>query len=332
MRFFKPRTLTIGPLEPRLDLWVAWVVSKVSRKLDKIILNIRWELEPIKIQQLTNSTRGDLIEMALSETRSGNQVLNAERIVRRSNQEIFGIGVYWKYLRDSLEFSGMIPLGEDPRTFVFGSKLWIYYQVWDKKKSAGVTYIFCPENKITLRLIFKGKKAGKNAVPFVYENRLYFIYSIDPLSIYLAQDFDKIVKNELKLSEFDLESFETFGIQSQYKDSNGIGIIRGGTSLIDIAGGIFIGFTHTNPGGKYEKSHQIGCIMIDFHGRKVIHKYLTKQKINLLAVPYGISMTEMNEISVTFNTSIGSIHNVLQPIVNLTAIFSTDALLNYIKS
>jgi hypothetical protein len=111
------------------------------------------------------------------------------------------------------------------------------------------------------------------------------------------------------------------GLDAEWRDNFGFGAIRGGTSLVEIEPGVFAGFTHINKGGRFEKSHQIGYLEINLTLKKVKHREITKQKLNLLTAPYGIDLMENTKIRINYNCSVGSVSNQYQPITNRKSTF-----------
>ena len=314
--------------------------ARFSRLLDRHILKVEWIVKPKSESDSGATSRGDLIEMAKSARHLGDQKLTVSRIIKRSNEEPFGIGIYWRLVAGNYISTGLINLGEDPRIFIYRSELWVYYQEWNSIKARMDLFIFSPMNGKRYQLFgsdemggssYSGFTLGKNWAPFVRADKLHFVSAFEPLRICsidpssidldLVPDGASVVVKDVK---FELTNSEDWHRRSL--GSSGIGAVRGGSGLEEIGPDIFGGFTHMNHGGKYEKSHQIGYVELDFNSLTLKHRELTKLKLNLLSAPYGIELKGANEIKVSFNCSVGSVSNLDKPITNKTAVFILDEL------
>jgi len=310
-----------GPLVFTPNVIFAQFVFLLSYWLDLKLLRTRWVVKPLETSNLTPTTRGDLVEMAIGDVNIKGRSLSTSRIVLRSNNNSYGIAVKWKLNSGLNSRAGFINLGEDPRIFVFRGELWFYYQIAIQGTGDCQLYIFNPEQNLTLQLRTEKNFSGKNWVPFEFRGELHFVYSYVPFILYRA----KVVPHEgvrfIDLEIVDTRLFTMEAMNLEWRDNFGFGAIRGGSSLIEIEPGIFAGFTHVNKGGEFEKSHQIGYLEIDFSLKTVKHREITKQKMNLLTAPYGINLIENTKICLSYNSSVGSVSNQFQPITNRSSTF-----------
>ena len=329
---FSQGGLKVGYFENERRLRLPWIVGALSRVVDRKVLRVQWLVKPRSESCLGFANRGDLIEMALGQVSLGSETLRASRIVKRENPMTFGLGVYWKYELAGMVTSGLISGAEDPRIFEYREQLWIYYQVWDFIDGDTSLYIFAPKSGQTYRLKSPNRVQGKNWTPLVFKNDLYFVTSFEPFVLMKADLYRESADSAILLEsvEFALTNPEAWANRS--RDVSGIGAVRGGTRLVEIAPGVMGGFTHINVGGRFEKSHQIGYVELDMNARTLKHCEITKQKLNLLAAPYGLELEGNDEIAVTFNCSVGSVHNEYQPVVNRRAVFGVGELKEFVKS
>jgi hypothetical protein len=182
-------------------------------------------------------------------------------------------------------------------------------------------FIFNPAKNLTFELRIAKEFGGKNWIPFEFQNNLFFVYSFEPLSVYKAKTVIEAGTNFIEFEPVESKLALSSDSNEAWRDKSGIGSIRGGTPLVETEPGKFIGFTHINKGGKLEKSHQIGYVEIDLVNNEIKHREVTKSKLNLLTAPYGLELLEGGRVSVTYNCSVGSVHNQFQPITNRKSIF-----------
>jgi hypothetical protein len=310
----------VGPLDYTGRVVVGRILFQISYWFDQKLLKPIWFVKPISTETLTSATRGDLAEIAVVESSLNEYTLSASRLLRRSSLS-HGIAVNWKLQSTQITKIGFINLAEDPRIFIFRNELWLYYQVANQFDPGCRMFIFNPLRNVKIELRTTKEFGGKNWIPFEFEGELFIVYSFEPFSLHKSK---ALLVGESDFLEFaPVESKLTFssGVNVGSRDKYGIGAIRGGTPLVETEPGKFIGFTHINKGGKLEKSHQIGYVEIDLLNNELKHREITKSKHNLLTAPYGIDLLEDGLISVTYNCSVGSVHNQYQPITNRKSIF-----------
>lgn len=303
------------------------LIVQVISYLDKKILNVPWHLSPLVTEFASQISRGDLIEMAMGKRTLGDHQLHAHRIIKRSNPEPYGICTFWSFSSPEGESQGFIEHAEDPRIFTFQSSLWLYYQIYDHDQNDVCIYIFNPLRKITYELKIEGRPHGKNWVPFEFQGNLYIIYSYEPFRLYkVNSDQDWAFSTTLNLVEVGMNFIWRSGQSTNYRITENIGVIRGGSALVEYEPGVFLGFTHVNKGGIFEKSHQIGFIEVNMHSFEIQHLEVSKMRFNLLAAPYCVELVDYDRISVHYNCSIGSVINQNQPVVNKLSTFSISEL------
>ena len=317
---------SVGVLVVTPKLVFSWLLCQISRALDDRLLEVDWLVKPLESETLTRTTRGDLTEMAIGQRQSDGSLLQASRILKRSNKDLRGIGIYWQLDFEDTHTTGFINLGEDPRIFEFRGELWIHYQIRIQDLDDCETYIFNARENITLQLRVNEKSQGKNWTAFEYQNDLYFVYSFDPFNLYKASLSDHHQYSPILLSSVDLKVKKTNSFTRSDQVKTGIGAIRGGTPLVEVQSGLFVGFTHVNLGDKFEKSHHMGFIELDLINRSVTHKGVTKSRLNLLTAPYSLEHLQEGKIAVNYNCSAGSVHNLHQPITNKKSTFSLKDL------
>jgi len=322
----KQTGVRVGPLDYTGGLIVGRILFQLSYWFDQKLLRPIWSIKPMTTETLIAATRGDLAEIAFVESTLYENTLTASRFLRKSNESAYGIVVHWNYQSSQSSDAGFIDLAEDPRIFRFQEELWLYYQIANAPDPDCKMFMFNPSRNITLELRIAQGFGGKNWVPFEFQGKLYFIYSFEPFSLFKSTT---AVESGTNFLDFEpVESKITFfsDLNNGWRDKSGIGSIRGGTPLVEIEPGKFIGFTHVNKGGRLEKSHQIGFVEIDLLNNKIHHHEITKPKLNLLTAPYGIDLLEDGQVSVTYNCSVGSVHNQYQPIESRKSIFSLTDL------
>ena len=310
-----------GPLEFTPNIVFAQFVFLLSYWSDLKLLRTRWVVKPLETLTLTPTTRGDLIEMAIGDLSINGSTLVTSRILKRSNKNSYGIAVRWNLDSGLNSRAGFITLAEDPRIFVFQGELWLYYQIPIQGASDCQLFIFNPLRNLTIQLRVDRDFSGKNWAPFEFGGELHFVYSFAPFILYRAKVVPYEEAHFIDLEIVDCAMFTMEGLDAEWRDNFGFGAIRGGTSLVEIEPGVFAGFTHINKGGRFEKSHQIGYLEINLTLKKVKHREITKQKMNLLTAPYGIDLMENTKIRINYNCSVGSVSNQYQPITNRKSTF-----------
>jgi len=321
----KQTGVRVGPLDYTGRVIVGRILFQLSYWFDQKLLRTIWLVKPISTKTLTSATRGDLAEIAVIESSLNEYTLSASRLLRRSSLS-HGIAVNWKLQSMQTTKVGFIILAEDPRIFIFCNELWLYYQIANQFDPGCKMFIFNPLRNVKIELRTTKEFGGKNWIPFEFKGELFIVYSFEPFSLHKSKNVSVDKDGFIEFVPVESKLTLSLDVDTGSRDKYGIGAIRGGTPLVETELGKFIGFTHVNKGGKLEKSHQIGYVEIDLLNNEMKHREVTKSKHNLLTAPYGLELLENGQVSVTYNCSVGSVHNQYQPIESRKSIFSLTDL------
>lgn len=182
--------------------------------------------------------------------------------------------------------------GEDPRLFVHNEELKCITWVWNPERHDLDMYLinFNQNTKIKLNNLDINFN-GKNWVPFVYNNELYFIYSLEPLIIL---KFDGVANVSVFYSDIDKNKLNTL------RWNVGIGNMRAGSKGIQFGNNVILFSRTASPG-----PHIIHVTSINMENYSVTHECLEKTRTSGVHDPYGffehdgtyyISTTESDDL------------------------------------
>jgi len=136
---------------------------------------------------------------------------------------------------DNIDLCGFDLQAEDPKLCLINNKIFIIFNILNTETWGRTICISDYENFCPIRLSIKDEKINnieKNWTPFVKDNKLFFIYSYDPL-IVLSYDFNA----EGVCNIIYKENNTTLPFDFKY--------IRGSSNLIQLCDEYYIGFVHS---------------------------------------------------------------------------------------
>jgi hypothetical protein len=202
---------------------------------------------------------------------------------------------------------------EDPRLFILQNEIYIIFNICNYENWGRIMCISKYEEFKPIKLWIEGENMHykeKNWSPFVKNNKLYFVYSYDPLTI-LHYDFNPEGKCKIEYKEKN----------DSIKLNENLLCIRGSTNLVQYKDEYYIGLVHTtifterlNIGGfKYNYYLPFLC-MIDTKEWKII--YLSK--------PLIVNFEDQNNIIFEENDW----HCVIYP-VSINKILETEYIVSF---
>lgn len=150
--------------------------------------------------------------------------------------------------------------GEDPRIFRFRGRPFVYGVTLrpDDTDLSAFLYDVEARHKIPL-LIEGGSYLGKNWTPFVHEDAVHFLYTLEPLRC-LRCDV------ESGRCTWVLDEHPEERARMRWGSARGFGRRRGGTPGLPVGGGRYLGFGHYTHSGHH---HQAFAWLLDMVSRSI---------------------------------------------------------------
>ena len=207
---------------------------------------------------------------------------------------------------DNIELCGFDLQAEDPKLCLINNKIFIIFNILNTETWGRTICISDYENFYPIRLSIKDEKINnieKNWTPFVKDNKLFFIYSYDPL-IVLSYDFN----SEGVCNIIYKENNVTIPFDFKY--------IRGSSNLIQLCDEYYIGFVHStiftnrlNIGGYKYPYYFPFLILLDTQKWKIVYlsnplldaNVYNENDWHCVNYPTSINYIQGDEYIVTFN-------------------------------
>jgi hypothetical protein len=248
-----------------------------------------------KIKDVSLFDNSSFVEVALSVAELNGKLYG---VCRRMNVSTATSGYESDILLKELDgdfnitSSEYICKGEDPRLFIFEDSLYFITWVYNKeRRDLDMFLVNAVTKEIVLLENLSFKYNGKNWAPFVYNNELFFIYSLNPFLVLKYEKPNKVSICNAKLNENISNNIQNILYSS--------GIRAGSRGLVFDEGLLLFSRTHS-PG-----PHIIHTTYINFKEQSVIHKNLEPERKTGVHDPYGffkfkenyyISTTESDDL------------------------------------
>jgi len=292
---------------------------------------------PGKIIEIRDLNYGHTIEFAYSDIVSqGGIKYHATRIINRIKSADLTTqdeGIKWgsrDNKKDSLQTRKyMIRHGEDPRLFFHGENAFMYFiEYEDSKASDCKNYIVDLEKNLQSELRSLTQFSGKNWIPFSLNPEIYFIYSLEPLSVLKLEkkgDYFQIVAQSNQ---------EKFTKAHWGDDKKIFSQIRGGTPFIRVSENEYLSLTHITPTGHFKGQHRIGALLFELKSGKFIHATLSRNLIpNQGLDPFSImnKIGENTQIQVWLSSVLGNLHEETSFSQSFLISFETQRIVEFVK-
>jgi hypothetical protein len=284
-----------------------------STKLEHILNRVSLE----RIKEVSHFDNREMIEVALSVECYNDTLYGISRRLDLNDENSPSSGwrsdLMLKELNDQFEEvqSEFITKGEDPRMFVFRNELMSITWVWNaEKRDLDMYLVNCNKGTKTLLHNLDIPFNGKNWVPYIYDDSLYFIYSLEPLIILKFME-----PNLVMLHHSDVHPEKLAGIGW----GHGVGNLRAGSKGIQFGEMVYLFSRTASPG-----PHIIHFTILDHKNHKLYHKNLEPHRNSGVHDPYGffqfggkyyLSTTESDTLwgpqATSFSNSIYLIKNLL---------------------
>ncbi len=283
------------------------LVNLLNVKLSSSVVRVNWTIKPTIVEAIHGPESSSITPFAYSSGVVKGENLQTFRVICHLEDAASINSTTWMLETSEVSTCGIIADAEDARVFQFKGQLFIYFQESFRNVDGSQDcriFVFDPRTSISRLVESPLSFSGKNWIPYEESGNLYFIYSLQPLIIMKVVSWgDSLLSTTIVHDESNFTNQEV-----SWGDENGsFGAIRGGSQLLRVADGFYIGFTHVTPSGILKFSHQAGVLLFNSREKTFKHKTLTKLKPGLLVDPFGIEIYG-DRIRMIFSYSVNNPH------------------------
>lgn len=268
-----------------------FLLHRIYRRFASGIIKIKWLIPSYDSRVIADPSTGSLVHTSFSQATINGKSLVTFRFLNRDELSSEIPVTAWTVSENSTKKSGIILNAEDARAFSFNGSVFVYFQrpiLGAGELPDCSIHIFEPSSGREWEVRAKGITFnGKNWIPFERDEKLYFIYSIAPLTL-IKCDWGEsdFIHGEVIYTEDPKPSKELrWGDDLAY-----FGAARGGSQLIRLSQDAYLGFTHITLPGALKFSHQAGVILFSPNTNRISHAAISKLSPGLLVDPFGISI------------------------------------------
>lgn len=267
--------------------------KEILSKFKKLLENSIDDFNVLEFFVLSNKSNIGIF--AYSEYQVGSYIYDAYRLMERSFKYLFygilehgGVYVFGRKGAEDRNLILFLNQHEDPRIFQFKTSVYLYTHFYDHKNRNNSIMITSLGKKVhkSYSLKIKNRISGKNWVPLEFNNRLYFLYSLDPPTFVAMPKLwirNSIYLRPVKNSILPIWKWEDNNLNFSWT-------YRGGSPAIEyekkyyLAGHRF--YSHD--------SHSLFLMEIDLKSKVYKILELTEYQAPLLLDPFSLNITEKN--------------------------------------
>jgi hypothetical protein len=265
------------------------ILSKFTKLLEKSIHDFN------VLEFFVLSNKSNIGIFAYSEYRVGSYIYDAYRLMERSFKYLFngilehgGVYLFGKKGTEDRRLILFLNQHEDPRIFRFKMSVYLYTHLYDPKIGNNSIVITKLGKKVhkSYSLKIKNRINGKNWVPLEFNNRLYFLYSLDPPTFVAMPKLwlrNLIYLRPVKNSILPIWKWDDNNLNFSWTYRGGSPAIEYGRKFY-LAGHRF--YSHD--------SHSLFLMEIDLKSKVYKILELTEYRAPLLIDPFSLSITEKN--------------------------------------